>query len=113
MADDPVVKISNVKRSIRAILHIHRTEPRIVAGQKVGGFVRNFGGSNLSHSIAIQTRGHDIADEHIVAKFRRPVIVRIIQDARNRRGAMAMLHQNWSVTKAIVRLPETGVIATP
>ena len=53
VADDPVVEISDVESVIRTELEIDGAEPRVVAGEEVGLFVRLRCGAGEGDVVAV------------------------------------------------------------
>ena len=81
VTDDAVVKIGNVQRTVGAELQIDRPEPWVAGANQV----RQLGAFRAAAApldpVAIDAAGDDVADEDVVAEFRRPVIVLVENDA--------------------------------
>ena len=74
VTNDAVVKIGDVQCSVRAELQINRPKPRVAGSHEVGQFGTFWATPEPINPVAINAAGDNIADENIVAEFRRPMI---------------------------------------
>src|SRR6185369_7351947 len=110
MADNAVIKISHVKRAVRAELHVNRPEPGIVSAEEIGFFLRDSGGSVFDQGIAVDATGHYISDEGIVAKFRGKIVGGIEHHSGDGGRSVAVFANIRSEAKAVVGFAEAGII---
>ena len=73
VADDPVVKVGNVERTIRANFEVDRPKPRVVTDDEVGLFDRLVACAMLLQPVVIDPARHRVPDEHRPKVFGRKV----------------------------------------
>ena len=109
MADDAVVKVGDVERTIRPQGGVDRPEPRIGGGEEIrllGGLRR---GSVEGDRVAVQPAGHHVADEERVAIFGGPEVVVVVHGSVDGRAAVGVLEHHWSEAESVVGFTETGI----
>ncbi len=111
MSDDTVVEIRHINRAVGAELNIHRAKPGIITGEKVRLLLRLGAGAVINERIPINAAGHHVADKNIVAKLRRKIRRRVINNSRDGRRAVLVVHHRRRKAQAVVRLAKTRVIA--
>ncbi len=109
VADDAVVEVGDVQRPVRTEADIDRTEPAVVAREEVGLLDGRVAGTVPLEPIVIDAVGDQVADEQRVAKLRREVIGRVVDDAGNAGRAVAVAAHLRTEAQPVVRLAEAGV----
>ncbi len=111
MADDAIIEVRHIKRSIRPKLQIDRTEPRILAAQEIRLFPRDARGTMHRKGVPVDPASHHVADESVAMIDRREVLSGVINHPRDGRRAVAVAANIRPETQAIVRFAETRIIA--
>ena len=110
VADNAVVKIGNVQRAVRAELQVDRPEPRVARADQVRHLDALGAAAAPVDLVAIDAAGHDVADENVVAKLRRPVGGAVEHDAAQAGGVVVVSDYQRPEADAVVRLAEARVI---
>ncbi len=113
VADDLVVKVGDVEGVVGAELEIDGAEPRVLAGEEIGLFVRLRRGAGEGDVVVVHLRGDDIADEGVIVPFRPPHAAVDVNDAADASAAVRVLAHDGRKAEAIVRFAKAGITSAP
>ena len=109
MADDPVIEIGDIHRSIGSKLQVDGPEPRVVAHHEIGLFDRLGRRAVPLDRVAVDTVRNDVADEEIVAKRLGKMVGGVVDDAGDGRRAVIVRGHLGTEAEAVVRLAEARI----
>ena len=110
VANNAVIKIGDVQCTVGTELQINRPEPRVSGSHEVRQFDTFWAAAKPINPVTIDAAGHDIADENIVAEFRRPMIRLVKHNATQAGGVVVVLDDQWGKAHAVVGLAEARVV---